>query len=1630
MSDSVEDENKGNATLEQGTYEIIQSRLNKHGDELQTRLADLNTVRKEVFGAVETKLLATERITTENKCIPRDMVSIGDQFIFGYNVHIGLRTETHINDVFSVYGYQDHAFHAKDNSLFNSKKFLEDFSELYKYYKETQFSKFAELGPFLYMVFQVGKDAKDIKSFKWRILENGLEYIDNRSDHEVVYPNQHEFSWVRTTRNMYRDGVHPHISIEDKVFVEAVNGDLTIKIEDNTDDGKGIYNEPVENADQTLDDAEVYYAIVENLVFLKIKPYKEEQFRHIIFNSKIAEAVRVDEIGNSCVLLPDDHGVIFPKGYYLQTGEYKIFDLDIHPMQFQQTVASPNGEDFMYIFSDVIAGTYALLQYNLISQEAAMPTICHGYSLFPDGELCYFKGEEEAQNHHAVQIWQTPFESGNKMEEIDTSSLIAKIGNKEVVRAMAECHEVINLLSKEDSYANLYVDLVKKTSDIVDSYYWLKETETKNLSAPLLEIKGSASLAIDEFDKVVKIKKRTLEEQNKFSDKFNDLMSRIKTARKDHIDEFVKLIAALRVARGEVISLNDLRYVDENLVKEYEEELAVQNDKVSEQCVAFLLKDDSLSFYHEKIDGFNTSIDTIKKVVDVTTLEEDVVLTSKELEMLIEVVSDLKIEDATQTTKIINNISEIYSRFNQISAVLKRKRKDLQLVEGEAVFHSQLRLISQGVVNYLDISDTSEKCEEYLSKLLIQLEELEGKFSDFEEYLKKISDKREEIYNAFESKKVYLTEQRNKKTARLQSSAERIISGVASRLSGLDSVNAINGYMASDLMVDKLRNIVDDLLELGDTVKADDIQSKLKSTKEEAVRQLRDKTELFSGEGIINFGKHQFTVNNQKLDLSIVPRNNEMFFHITGTNFFEEIEEQEFLDTRNVWSQVVVSENENVYRAEYLAWLIFEELRNPSYVLSDVLAWTEEQMSEFVGKFMAPRYEEGYVKGVHDHDALVILRELLQMTHHGGVLKYAPKVRVCAMFFWELYLPEEQRTVFNHQIKAIGSIIEAFPNTRVFDDLIQKLANEIEEFSTHEHLFEEVNYLDASRYLFNELAVNNSFSSSKTAVAFCDEFDQYLQTNSLNKSFKTSVGNLSKPASKFSIVKSWLKAFSETKSTVNSDLINESAILLVTQSVHKNKVVDTTLKQTVEGLSGSHSIIKDQKLVIDYKDFIERLSTFLSVDIPAFIQFNELKKQYIENYKDALKLDELKPRVMSSFVRNKLINSVYLPIIGDNLAKQIGTAGENKRTDLMGMLLLISPPGYGKTTLMEYIASRLGIIFLKINGPSLGHETTSLDPEQAPNAGAREEIQKLNLGFEMGDNVMIYLDDIQHCHPEFLQKFISLSDGQRKIEGVYKGKSKTYDLRGKKVCVVMAGNPYTESGDKFQIPDMLANRADIYNLGDIIGGTNEAFESSYIENCLTSNPVLGKLAGKSQKDLYTLMKMAESGSREGLDFESNHSVDEINDYVAVLQKLFVVRDVILKVNMQYIKSAAMEDQYRVEPSFKLQGSYRNMNKIAEKIIPIMNDQELQTLLMTAYESESQTLTSSAEANLLKFKELVGWITPEETVRWEEIKSKFVRHQKMQGFGQGQNQMSMILSQIESVSDGLLGIKNVLSDSKE
>ena len=222
---------KQKTRLESGTYEIIKNRLQTHSKELTLRLEKLNQTRKQIFGSIEHKLIATERVSTENNCTPRDIACISDDhFIFGYNVHMGLKSQTKISDVFGIYQYKEKSFSIKPLDMLDSGSFKEDFSNLYKYYKETKFAKFYIKSPYLFMVFNTGKSSTDIKTFKWLLKDRTLTYVDNRSDHEYKLPPQHDYTWQRTTLDQHCSGEHPHISLEDRLFVEAVGGDITFKI--------------------------------------------------------------------------------------------------------------------------------------------------------------------------------------------------------------------------------------------------------------------------------------------------------------------------------------------------------------------------------------------------------------------------------------------------------------------------------------------------------------------------------------------------------------------------------------------------------------------------------------------------------------------------------------------------------------------------------------------------------------------------------------------------------------------------------------------------------------------------------------------------------------------------------------------------------------------------------------------------------------------------------------------------------------------------------------------------------------------------------------------------------------------------------------------------------------------------------------------------------------------------------------------------------------------------------------------------------------------------------------------------------------------------------------------------------
>ncbi len=121
------------AVAEGGAYEIIRKRLTEQGAALKTETASLNQNRLQEFGSSDMAVLARVRVRTENNCTPRDIVQVGEYLLFGYNVFIGLKTETKVNDVFALFSIERSGEQlgmteqALDGSFLSEANFVRDF---------------------------------------------------------------------------------------------------------------------------------------------------------------------------------------------------------------------------------------------------------------------------------------------------------------------------------------------------------------------------------------------------------------------------------------------------------------------------------------------------------------------------------------------------------------------------------------------------------------------------------------------------------------------------------------------------------------------------------------------------------------------------------------------------------------------------------------------------------------------------------------------------------------------------------------------------------------------------------------------------------------------------------------------------------------------------------------------------------------------------------------------------------------------------------------------------------------------------------------------------------------------------------------------------------------------------------------------------------------------------------------------------------------------------------------------------------------------------------------------------------------------------------------------------------------
>lgn len=1601
------------AVAQGGAYEVLGKRLAEQGQRLHALAQGLNERRLAEFGSSRMEVVGRFRIRTEHNCVARDIVQVGEVLLFGYNVFLGLKKDTAVGDVFSLYrleqgpeGYDVTPVDLKDSFL-ATPDFVRDFNELYAYYKHTRLIQLMVKDGRLLAAFQIGERMDDLRVFRWSVSPAGeVAYIDNRGERDIALPAPYDFEWTRATREMAVNGRHPHLNILDAVFVETVGGDLTIKVENNTQDGQGIYREPVADKTQSLDDAQIEFARLGSLVLLKILPYREEQWRYLVFNALTRKVVRIDEIGLACIQLPDDHGIIFPGGYYLQNGEHKRFDQAMDGMRFKRNLRSPNGEDVLYVFYEPEQGRVALFTYNMIERRLQTPVFGHGYARLPDGRMVIFATEsDEPTRVHPMQVWQTPYASEeHAAAQPPGNTFMGRIGNAELVRGVSELLSLSRQIDASEVSAQRYGLLAQDTRRLFDAHHWLGDAEAGGVAPLLREIASTAEAVLDEYEKVESIRVQSDAAMREAQTRQKALLDGLRPEDWDAVQPFVEALNALTTQRGHLLTIREYRYIDTAAIDAMEQALVTEHARIGAATGTFLADPKALAPLSEKLQALETQAQAASSATQIAEPLAQMQALSADLDMLSGLMATLKVDDATQRTRVVEAISEIYARLNQAKARADQRRKQLGSAESVAQFGAQFTLFGQGIANALALASDPEKADEQLSRLMVQLEELESQFGEHEAFLGDILAKREELLETFETHKQSLLDARQRKAQAVTDAATRILDGLGRRTARFAGADELNAFFAGDPLVLKLRELADRLRALKDSVKADDVEARLKGVRDQAVRALRDRSELFEQDGqVIRLGpRHRFSVNTQELDLTLLPRGEALNLHLTGTDFFEPLHDPQLDAARAYWGVALDSESPRLYRGEYLAGLVIEAAQAGRDGLDlDLLRQQlaqPEALARTVRDFAAPRYREGYEKGIHDHDAALILQALLPLRESAGLLVFEPAARAFAALYWSQVAGDKEAGLWPERARTAADIQRLLGSDDGLNALRAEIAAAMVAFAGEHAVGVDPALIPrAAEYLVQVLSAEQpQFVSSRYAGQLVGALREKLGAARMWDGFAAALAALEgRIGARWALAMHWVEALARRPEfAASAPYAAEAAAFLALDEGFPSKPSETDLGTQVVGLLGEHPRIVEGRMPLSVDDWSARLRHHRESFVPGFQRYQTLRQQIVAREHARLRLEEFKPRPLTSFVRNKLINDVYLGVIGDNLAKQMGAAGNAKRSDLMGLLMLISPPGYGKTTLMEYVAHRLGLIFMKINGPALGHAVRSLDPAQAPDATSRQELEKLNLALEMGNNVMLYVDDIQHTHPEFLQKFISLCDGTRRIEGVWNGRTRTYDLRGKKFCVVMAGNPYTESGEVFKIPDMLANRADIYNLGDVLGGMEEAFKLSYIENSLTSNPVLAPLATREMGDLYKLVDKAQGKPFTANALSHAYSGAEVNEIVATLERLLQVREVVYKVNQQYVASAAQADSYRTEPPFRLQGSYRNMNKLAEKISPVMNAGELQQLLTDHYLGEAQLLTSGAEENLLKLGEMRGILSDAEQARWAQIRRDFARNKAM------------------------------------
>jgi hypothetical protein len=1602
-----------------GSYELLVGRLHDAGTQLTAKTRELNDARAELFSAAPLALVETDRIHTETVSAATDVVVLGDVALVGFNPEMPPTAPVRqISEVFKLYrpgrtatGWEFAEVDAADPSFFlHDEGFVTDFTELYTYYEKARLLTLSVAGDRLLMIFGIGDSSADIRVLRWRIARGARpQFIDSFGDADVAVAERFDFPWTELGRDHIRDGREPTLDIAGELtmslHIDAAGAAVQFRTDDAVTGTTLLLSEPVDDASQALNELKAGYAKVGDLVLVRVMPFREDVERFYVFNRVTRQLVRNDPIGENARVLPGEQGIIFPGGYQLSNGDARTFTTEGAAWSFYARHIAPNGEDVLYTYQDPSTGRYLLCGYNIVTKSMANPIAAGGYGIFDDATVICLREAEEPSRVHTVSVYTSPFCSPDRyVPPVAPDSFFGRIGNPELVAVLGDCFALARDVEHADFNPAVFEAFVARTRKLVDTYAWLDEPDALGIGPLLVSIRKTSGDILDELAAVNAARKAAFDAVAEASTAAHDFVADAEMP-VDTTEAFIALLTRGRAEQGRLATLRDMRFVELDAVAALTTDVARAYAALADRALEFLAGPDAFAALGADLDAAQAAAEAATTAGAASEAAERIESAGEQVTVLTDVVSNLDSDDAPTKTAVLESLAGLLARRNAAAAVVTGRLESLRSSEHRGQFTAAIGVLGQRAAAAAMAADDPKAVDQAMASIGAEISALESRFGDVTEFAETLADERDRIYAQLTQRRDAIAAEREARLDRIVRSARRSLATISARASALTSREEFDAFFATDPLVARVRAAVDELRAAGETGRADELTVAFDSARAVARRAATDRAELFADDGTVRIGSHRFGVNTAPFDLHLAMGDDGLELRLGGTDLAMAVPAGTFDGLEDAVTQVYPTETPTMSRALHLAFECWH-----AAVPADPAAVRAHAQAQL---------GDGYELGVHDADAARILLALDGLLEHPTVRFDGAHRGVAAS--WFLAQPEESRAGLADQLRSLRALEASASGTgsgtvpgagadrgtgtgpaggrpsagsgSVASLFARRVGGALAE------LAEEAGVpLDVSQAVTYLVECADDLQVTAPAAQLAGAFTGWARTARLGDVSRFGFATLTRYLCDWS---------AEHAPGTPVARCTEAALLLASPegTVTASEGVEPRIR--VDGLLSLHPTIQQGALVIDVDEAHGAYVTYRRDQLPRFTAAATTRRSYLDAQRRELALDELRPGQIPNFVRNTLISDVYLPLLGDNFAKQLGMTGAAQ-----GLLMLISPPGYGKTTLVEYVSNLLGFALVKVNGPALGPEVTSLDPAAAPDAAASAELVKLNRAFAMGTNVMLYIDDIQHTSAELLSRFIPLCDATRRIDGVHDGEAATFKLAGKRFVTVMAGNPYTTSGESFQLPDMLTNRADVYNLGDVISGHGDAFASSYLEVAAGSNPTLEPVVAVPG-DLDVFVESLRTGVLAEADLSRAFTGTEAGAVQATLGHLSRVRDQLLSVNASYIASASVDDTMRGEPPFLLQGSYRNMAKVAQRVVPRMDDREVDALVLDHYRSEAQTLAGRAAWNIARLEALLH-PSVEATAAVDDLRARWQADRDLA------NPVTQVTASLAGIEDALRG----------